>query len=115
MVSKGASEGATKGIKKKTRSSTPKMNWATNLYRIKKSVNSDVGIASDAMFVLNAIVEEYKDRMIKESFKIAETLNEGTVKSKHARMAAELKLNGDLLKHTKTEGEKAWAKYKSNK
>ena len=99
------------GIKKKSRSKTPKMNWATYLHKIKNQVHPNVGMASDAMFVINGIVEDYKDRLIKESFKSAEAVNGGTVKAKHCRTAAALILDGDLLKYTNSEGEKAWTKY----
>lgn len=99
------------GISKKKRSKTPKMNWATYLYKIKNQVHPNVGMASDAMFVINGIVEDYKERLIKESFKSAADAQGGTVKSKHARAAAALLLDGELLKHTNSEGEKAWVKY----
>jgi hypothetical protein len=101
------------GIKKKKRSGGPKMNWATYLYKIKNQVHPSVGMASDAMFVINGIVEDYKERLIKESFKSAADAQGGTVKAKHARTAAALLLDGNLLKYTNVEGEKAWAKYQA--
>jgi hypothetical protein len=63
------------------------------------------------MYVLNGIIEDYKERLINESYKSAEAAAGGTVKAKHARTAAALLLDGQILKHTMTEGEKAWAKY----
>ena len=98
------------GIKKR-KAGAAKMNWATYLYKIKKQVHPDVGMASDAMFVLNGIIEDYKERLINESYKSAEAAAGGTVKAKHARTAASLLLDGQILKHTISEGEKAWSKY----
>ena len=101
------------GIKKKRTNGATKMNWATYLNKVKSQVHPSVGMASDAMFVVNGIVEEFKERMIREAFKSAEDAKGGTVKSKHARIAANLLLEGDLLKFTMVEGEKAWAKYQA--
>jgi histone H2B len=108
-----ANAGAPKlgGIKKKRTAGATKMNWATYLYKIKKQVHPDVGMASDAMYTLNSIIEDYKERMIKESFKSAEDTGSSTVKAKHARAAAALMLDGDILKYTNTEGEKACTKF----
>ena len=59
------------GKKGKKKSGHAKMNWATYLYKIKGQVHPNLGMASDAMFVINGIVEDYKERMIKEAFKSA--------------------------------------------
>jgi len=99
------------GKKKIKRGGPPRMNWATYLHKIKGQKHPELGMASDAMYVLNGIVEDYKERMILESYKSAESLKGGTIKSKHARMAAALLLDGQLLKHTVAEGEKTLAKY----
>ena len=100
----------TKTIKKK-KNNPNKMNWATYLSKIKHQVHPKLGISTDAMFIVNGIIEDYKERLIKESFKSAEDAGGGTVKAKHARVAASLLLDGSLLKQTMAEGEKAWAKY----
>ena len=106
------SEGANKSIDKKgSRSKSVKMNWATYLHKVKQQVHPNLGMASDAMIVLNALVEDYKDRMIKASINCAADNKSGTVKAKHTRTAAALLLDGQLLKHTNSEGEKAWVKY----
>ena len=106
-------EGITKPKKRGTRSKTPRMAWASSLYKIKSQILPGVGMASDAMYVLNSIVDHYKSRLITESFNSAEQMGSGTVKAKHARTAAALLLTGKLLKHTNREGEKAFLKYAS--
>ena len=98
-------------IKKKSRGT--KMPWATYLYKIKSNTTPHLGINADAMFVLNGIVEHYKDKMIHESFRSAEEDGKGTVKAKHSRTAAALLLDGQVLKRTIAESEKAWAKYQN--
>ena len=99
-----------KTIKKK-KNNPNKMNWATYLSKIHKQVHPNLGMSHDAMFVVNGIIEDYKERLIKESFKSAEDAGGGTVKAKHARVAATLLLDGSLLKQTMSEGEQAGAKY----
>lgn len=110
-VATAATAGQGVAKKKIKRGGPPRMNWATYLHKIKGQVHPDLGMASDAMFVLNGIIEDYKERMILESYKSAESLKGGTIKSKHARMAAALLLDGQLLKQTVAEGEKRLAKY----
>jgi histone H2B len=103
------------GIKKKgKRGGVPKMHWATYLHKVKGQVHPDLGMASDAMFVVNGIVEDFKERLINESFAQALIVKSGTLKAKHGRSAASILLDGGLLKHTMAEGHKACEKYAIN-
>jgi histone H2B len=111
-----SSEGVTKSIDKSSKKGkrTPgatRMNWAGYLHKLQKQRHPDLSMASDAMFTLNGMVEDFKERMIKASYNNADDLGSGTVKSKHCRAAAAMILDGQLLKYTNTEGEKAWHKY----
>lgn len=106
------SDGALTGVpKKKNKKGGIKMNWATYLHKIKNQVHPELGMASDAMFVVNGIVEDYKERLINASFAQATDFKSGTLKAKHGRCAAVLILEGTILKHTLTEGERACVNY----
>lgn len=100
------------GIKKKgKRGGAPKMNWATYLHKVKAQIHPDLGMASDAMFVVNGMVEDFKERLINESFAQALNVKSGTLKAKHGRSAASIMLDGEILKHTMAEGHRACEKY----
>ena len=102
------------GIQKKKavrNKGTAKMQWATYLQRVKQQAVPELGIASDAMFVYNGLVDHFVTKLIDTSYKVALDHASGTLKSKHARSAAALILHGKLLKYTNAAGEKAWAQY----
>ena len=102
------SEGA---VTKKKKASPNKPVFATYLHRLKAETHRDLTIASDAMFVLDAVVCDFERRLIDKSFEIASDAKSSTLKSKHATAAASVILDGELREGAKTETDKALKAY----
>lgn len=99
-----------KGIKKKGKKGK-NPEFGAYIYKILKTVEPNVGISGQGMWVINGLVSDFLNRTVDKSFKMAKYDGKTTLKSKHAQGAASNMLTGDMLRLGVAAGTKALVKF----
>jgi len=85
-----------------------KQTFSTYIYKtLKIDVGDQFGMSKKGMAVMNSIVTDVFDRLMKEASDAAKYAKKATVGSREIEMATKLILSGELSKHAVAEGKKA--------
>ncbi|KAK2424099.1 Histone superfamily protein [Trifolium repens] len=84
------------------------------VYRVLKQVHPDMGISSQAMTILNNLMNDMFEKLADEAAKLKTYTGHMTLSSKEIQGAVKLVLPGELGKHAIAEGTKAITNYISS-
>ncbi|WJX68836.1 hypothetical protein P8452_53169 [Trifolium repens] len=84
------------------------------VYRVLKQVHPDMGISSQAMTILNNLMNDMFEKLADEAAKLKTYTGHMTLSSKEIQGAVKLVLPGELGKHAIAEGTKAVTNYISS-
>lgn len=84
------------------------------MYRVLKQVHPEMGISSQAMTILNNLMNDMLERLADEASKLKTYTGHMTLSSREIQGAVKLVLPGDLGKHAIAEGAKAVTNYISS-
>jgi histone H2B len=84
------------------------------VYRVLKQVHPDMGISSQAMTILNNLMNDMFEKLVDEAAKLKTYTGHMTLSSKEIQGAVKLVLPGELGKHAIAEGTKAITNYISS-
>ncbi|KAK7324898.1 hypothetical protein VNO77_28825 [Canavalia gladiata] len=84
------------------------------VYRVLKQVHPEMGISSQAMTILNNLMNDMFERLADEATKLKTYTGHMTLSSREIQGAVKLVLPGDLGKHAIAEGAKAMTSYTSH-
>ena len=85
------------------------------IYKVMKTISSDVGISKKGMNVVNSLVKDMFDQIALEASKLVRYQKRKTLSSKDIHTAVKLLLPQDLGSHATMEGSKAIAKFNSRR
>ncbi|KAK7261281.1 hypothetical protein RIF29_27590 [Crotalaria pallida] len=104
---KGNNGGKEKGKRKKRTVE----GYKIYVYRVLKQVHPDMGISSQAMTILNNLMNDMFERLADEAAKLNTYAKHMTLSSREIQGAVKLVLPGELGKHALAEGAKAVTNY----
>ena len=85
------------------------------IYKVLKSIASDVGISKKGMNVINSLVADMFDQIALESSKLVRYSKKKTLSSNDVQTAVKLLLPQDLGSHAIMEASKALSKFKNSR
>lgn len=100
--------------KKKKRGRRNREGYQRYVYRVLKQVHPEMGISSQAMTILNNLMNDMLERLADEASKLKTYTGHMTLSSREIQGAVKLVLPGDLGKHAIAEGAKAVTNYISS-
>ena len=110
-----AQKNISKDDSKKKRRHKRKESYAIYIFKVLKQIQSDTGISSKAMSIMNSFVSDIFERIAAEASRLAHYNKHSTITSREVQTAVRLLLPGELAKHAVSEGTKAVTKYTSSK
>jgi histone H2B len=113
MVIKGKSSTQKQHVKKHKKKSFA--SFSLYVYKVLKSISSDVGISKKGMAVINSLVADMFEQVALEASKLVRYQKKKTLSSQDVQTAVKLLLPPDLGNHAILEGSKAIAKFNSGK
>ncbi|XP_004487735.1 uncharacterized protein [Cicer arietinum] len=105
---------SSKEIRKKKRGRRKREGYQRYVYRVLKQVHPDMGISSQAMTILNNLMNDMFERLADEAAKLNTYTGHMTLSSREIQGAVKLVLPGELGKHAIAEGAKAVTNYISS-
>ena len=90
-------------------------SFSIYIYKVLKSISSDVGISKKGMIVLNSLIIDLFDQIALEASKLLRYQNKKTLSSNDIQTAIKLILPNDLGDHAVSEGNSAIFMYNQNK
>lgn len=79
--------------------------------QVLKQVQTDIGISSKAMLIMNSFIYDIFERIATEAARLLQYNKCRTISSREVQTAVRLILPGELAKHAVSEGTKAVSKY----
>lgn len=86
-------------------------SYASYIYKVLKSVNSNVGISGKTMRVMDSFCNDMFQKICVEASRIARYNKKHTITAKTVQSACQIVLPGQIQKHAISEGTKAVVKY----
>jgi histone H2B len=83
-----------------------KRSYAIYIYEVLKQVHPDTGISSEAMSIMNSLVNDIFERIAAEASRLAYYNKRSTITSREIQTAVRFLLPGELAKHVLSEGTK---------
>ena len=90
-------------------------SFSLYIYKVLKSISSDIGISKKGMNVINSLVVDMFDQIALESSKLVRYQKKKTLSSNDVQTSVKLLLPQDLGTHAVLEGSKAIAKFNNNR
>ena len=90
-------------------------SFSLYIYKVLKSISSDIGISKKGMNVINSLVSDMFDQIAFESSKLVRYQKKSTLSSNDIQTAVKLLLPQDLGIHAIMEGSKAISKFNYNR
>ncbi|RWR72246.1 late histone H2B.2.2-like protein [Cinnamomum micranthum f. kanehirae] len=100
--------------RKKRRKVGVEMGYKRYVFMVLKQVHPGMGISSNAMTVLNGLMNDMFEKLAAEASKLCLYTKRATMTSREIQGAVRLVLPGELGKHAIAEGTKAVANYMTN-
>ena len=89
-------------------------SFSLYIYKVLKSISSDIGISKKGMNVINSLVVDMFEQVALESSKLVRYQKKKTLSSNDVQTAVKLLLPQDLGTHAVMEGSKALTKFNNN-
>ena len=86
-------------------------SFALYIYKVLKSISSDIGISKKGMSVIDSLVTDLFEQISLEASKLVRYQNKRTLSSNDIQTAVKLLLPPDLADHAVNEGNKALAMF----
>ena len=96
----------------KPKSYSNNFEFSTYIARVKKQVHPSLGITKSSMKILESFIEDFFDRICKESGQLMRSSGNKTLKAQDVLAAIKIILPGELKTHAVVEAEKALESYR---
>ncbi|XP_038108478.1 histone H2B [Culex quinquefasciatus] len=101
--------------KPKKRKSSHEEHFGTYLYKVLKQVHPDTGISTDAINIMNSLMNDIFERLVREAALLTRYNSRKTLTSRELNTAVRLVLPGELAWNAASKGLKAFTKYTTSK
>jgi histone H2B len=116
MINKKSNERSISDVEKPNRSIKKKRteSYSIYIYKVLRQVHPKIGVSSKAMNIMNSFVTDLFERIVNEASVLSQYTKSKTLTAREIQTAVRLVLNGELAKHSISEGTKAVGKYRSS-
>ncbi|XP_001862267.2 late histone H2B.L4 [Culex quinquefasciatus] len=90
-------------------------HFGTYLYKVLKQVHPDTGISTDAINIMNSLMNDIFERLVREAALLTRYNSRKTLTSRELNTAVRLVLPGELAWNAASKGLKAFTKYTTSK